>query len=99
MAFPSPELVGVSALEEAFQKAMEEIEEEGGMYAEIEIENMDYEEEKDSYFFSCPCGDRFQITTEQLMSGETIAYCPSCTLFIKVLYELEEFSDSEDEDE
>eukprot|EP00008_Paramoeba_atlantica_P012248 CAMPEP_0201475608 /NCGR_PEP_ID=MMETSP0151_2-20130828/995_1 /ASSEMBLY_ACC=CAM_ASM_000257 /TAXON_ID=200890 /ORGANISM="Paramoeba atlantica, Strain 621/1 / CCAP 1560/9" /LENGTH=99 /DNA_ID=CAMNT_0047855739 /DNA_START=77 /DNA_END=376 /DNA_ORIENTATION=- len=70
-----------------------------GFYAEIEIENMDFEEQTNTYYYPCPCGDRFQITADQLMEGEVIANCPSCTLFIRVLYELEEVSDEEEEEE
>ena len=29
---------------------------------EIEIEDMEYDEEAETYFYPCPCGDRFQIT-------------------------------------
>lgn len=30
---------------------------------EIEIEDFEYDEEEDTYYYPCPCGDRFQITT------------------------------------
>lgn len=29
---------------------------------EIEIEDMEYDEDTESYYYPCPCGDRFQIT-------------------------------------
>ena len=29
---------------------------------EIEIEDMEYDEDKETYFYPCPCGDLFQIT-------------------------------------
>ena len=29
---------------------------------EIEIEDMEYDEETETYYYPCPCGDRFQIT-------------------------------------
>lgn len=29
---------------------------------EIEIEDMEYDEENETYYYPCPCGDRFQIT-------------------------------------
>ncbi|GAA52313.1 DPH3 homolog [Clonorchis sinensis] len=29
---------------------------------EIEIEDMEYDAELETYFYPCPCGDRFQIT-------------------------------------
>jgi len=33
-----------------------------GLYDEIEIEDMDWNEELQGYTYSCPCGDLFQIT-------------------------------------
>jgi len=35
----------------------------------------------------CPCGDLFQITPEELLDGEDIARCPSCSLYVVVVYE------------
>jgi diphthamide biosynthesis protein 3 len=29
---------------------------------EIEIEDFEYDEEEKTYYYPCPCGDRFQIT-------------------------------------
>ena len=29
---------------------------------EVEIEDMEYDEETETYYYPCPCGDRFQIT-------------------------------------
>ena len=29
---------------------------------EVEIEDMEYDEETDNYYYPCPCGDRFQIS-------------------------------------
>ena len=29
---------------------------------EIEIEDMEFDEETETYYYPCPCGDRFQIT-------------------------------------
>jgi diphthamide biosynthesis protein 3 len=31
-------------------------------YDEIEIEDMEFDEGNDLYFYPCPCGDRFEIT-------------------------------------
>jgi hypothetical protein len=31
---------------------------------EVEIEDMEYDEETESYYYPCPCGDRFQISLE-----------------------------------
>ncbi len=29
---------------------------------EVEIEDMEYDEEDECYYYPCPCGDRFQIS-------------------------------------
>lgn len=29
---------------------------------EVEIEDMEFDEETETYFYPCPCGDRFQIS-------------------------------------
>ena len=29
---------------------------------EIEIEDMEFDEESETYYYPCPCGDRFQIS-------------------------------------
>lgn len=63
---------------------------------EIEIEDMEYDDETETYFYPCPCGDRFQITKEELESGEEVATCPSCSLIIRVIYDLEHFLRTEE---
>ncbi|KAF9984049.1 Diphthamide biosynthesis protein 3 [Mortierella antarctica] len=78
-------------------------------YDEIEIEaslhsqgtcssDFEYDEDEDIYFYPCPCGDRFQITKEELQDGEDIARCPSCSLLIRVIYDPDDFADEDDEE-
>ncbi|PNH01944.1 Diphthamide biosynthesis protein 3 [Tetrabaena socialis] len=62
-------------------------------YDEVEIEDMKWDEKLQAYTYTCPCGDLFQITLEELRSGEEIARCPSCSLYITVVYDPEDFSD------
>ncbi len=57
------------------------------IYDEIEIEDMDFDEQAQVFYYNCPCGDKFRITLEMLMSGEDIAECPSCTLQIRIIFE------------
>lgn len=52
-------------------------------YDEIEIEDMELED--DVYYYPCPCGSRFEITTTQLAAGERCAECPDCPLRILVI--------------
>lgn len=63
--------------------------EEISVYDEVEIEDMTYDEALQTYFYPCPCGDRFQIALGDLQDEETdIAVCPSCSLMIRVIYEV-----------
>ncbi|CAN7048334.1 unnamed protein product [Brassica rapa subsp. trilocularis] len=60
-------------------------------YDDVEIEDMEWNEEIQAYTYPCPCGDLFQITKEDLHLGEEIANCPSCSLYITVIYNMEDF--------
>ncbi|RZC77365.1 hypothetical protein C5167_001567 [Papaver somniferum] len=60
-------------------------------YDDVEIEDMEWSEELKSFTYPCPCGDLFQITKEELQIGEEIARCPSCSLYITVIYNMEDF--------
>lgn len=62
-------------------------------YDDVEIEDMEWNEELQAYTYPCPCGDLFQITKDELRIGEEIARCPSCSLYITVIYNIEEFLD------
>lgn len=65
-------------------------------YDEIELEDMSYDEEKDLFHYPCPCGDRFEITRQQLKDAEDVARCPSCSLIIRVVFDPIDFEDDED---
>uniref|UniRef100_A0A3B4TGE8 Diphthamide biosynthesis 3 n=2 Tax=Seriola TaxID=8160 RepID=A0A3B4TGE8_SERDU len=39
---------------------------------EVEIEDFEYDEDTETYYFPCPCGDRFAITKDLFVSGEII---------------------------
>lgn len=58
------------------------------IYDEIEIEDMTYDPALEIYHYPCPCGDRFEIGIADLKDGEEIAVCPSCSLMIKVIFDL-----------
>jgi diphthamide biosynthesis protein 3 len=62
-------------------------------YDDVEIEDMEWNEDIQAFTYPCPCGDLFQITKEDLKIGEEIARCPSCSLYITVIYNLEDFQD------
>ncbi|ORX74563.1 zf-CSL-domain-containing protein [Linderina pennispora] len=68
-------------------------------YDEIEIEDMEFDEDTELYHYPCPCGDRFEISLEELEAGEDVAKCPSCSLIIRVIYDPDEFLPGDGEEE
>ena len=58
------------------------------IYDEIEIEDMTFDSTLQIYHYPCPCGDRFEIALADLGDGEDIAVCPSCSLMIRVVFEV-----------
>jgi len=70
-----------------------------GFYDEIEIEDMEYNEDERTFYYPCPCGDRFQITVEELEEGEDVGRCPSCTLTIRVIYSADFFEEDDEDDD
>jgi len=71
----------------------------GAYYDEVEIEDMAWDEEKGVFHYPCPCGDRFEISRQQLAEYEDIATCPSCSLIIRVVYDPLDYQDDPSEDE
>ncbi|KAH0829363.1 diphthamide biosynthesis protein [Fonsecaea pedrosoi] len=67
------------------------------MYDEIEIEDMTYDPTLQIYHYPCPCGDRFEISLGSLREGEDVAVCPSCSLMVRVIFDLEDLVDDEEE--
>ncbi|KAJ6625047.1 DPH3 like [Pseudolycoriella hygida] len=64
---------------------------------DVEIEDFEYDEEEECYYYPCPCGDRFVVTKEELIAGEEIATCPGCSLIVRVIYDREMFKAEEEE--
>jgi diphthamide biosynthesis protein 3 len=67
---------------------MADDEEQLSIYDEIEIEDMTFDETLQIYHYPCPCGDRFEIALADLQDKADIAVCPSCSLMIKVIFEM-----------
>lgn len=63
------------------------------LHDEVDIEDMDWSDDLQAFTYQCPCGDLFQITLEELSMGEEIARCPSCSLYVKVIYNPDDFTD------
>jgi diphthamide biosynthesis protein 3 len=64
-----------------------------GVYDEVEIEDFDYDESTEEYTYPCPCGDKFRISKNDLLDGEDIARCASCSLLLKVIYDPDDLED------
>lgn len=62
------------------------------IYDEIEIEDMTFDPNLQIYTYPCPCGDRFEIAIDSLRDGEEIAVCPSCSLMIRVIFDVVSYS-------
>lgn len=60
---------------------------------EIEIEDFAWDAVAKVFHSPCPCGDRFEISRLQLSRGEDTATCPSCSLIVRVVYDLMDFED------
>ncbi|EQC41528.1 hypothetical protein SDRG_01493 [Saprolegnia diclina VS20] len=72
------------------------------VYDEIEIEDMEFNEDDQVYYYPCPCGDKFFIGLDELHDGEDIASCPSCSLTIRIIFDadaLPELREDEDDEE
>ncbi len=61
--------------------------EEDNIYDTIEIEDMEFDKRTKTFYYPCPCGDRFAITIKQMAKDYNIAECPSCSLKIKVVFD------------
>jgi len=58
---------------------------------DIDLNEFAFAEPVETYTYPCPCGDNFFITVQDLLDGEDLAPCPSCSLLLRVLYDPEEF--------
>ncbi|KAL1958150.1 hypothetical protein VTO42DRAFT_5005 [Malbranchea cinnamomea] len=60
------------------------------IYDEVEIEDMTYDPTLQIYHYPCPCGDRFEIALADLRDGQDIAVCPSCSLMVRVVFDVDD---------
>jgi len=78
-------------LPQTFPLALDNMADGESFYDEIEIEDMTFDAKLQIYHYPCPCGDRFEIGLADLRDGEDIGVCPSCSLMIKVIYDMARF--------
>lgn len=65
-------------------------------FSDSELQDMAFDSTLQIYHYPCPCGDRFEIGIEDLRDGEEIAVCPSCSLMIRVVFEVESLPKTEE---
>jgi diphthamide biosynthesis protein 4 len=58
--------------------------------AEVDLDDMEYDEPLATFRSPCRCGSSYEITEEQLANKVELVYCSGCTLQIRVLYELQD---------
>ncbi|GAA5934243.1 hypothetical protein JCM3775_006947 [Rhodotorula graminis] len=68
-------------------------------YDELEIEDFAWDDDKKVFHYPCPCGDRFEISRAQLAKGEEVATCPSCSLLVRVVYDMMDYEDYDEDEE
>jgi diphthamide biosynthesis protein 3 len=54
-------------------------------YDEVDVEDMAFDAAQARFTHPCPCGDVFFISLADLLAGEEVARCASCSLRLKVL--------------
>lgn len=60
-------------------------------YDDVDLLDMDFDVTAETYYYPCPCGDKFFITVDDLLDAEELAPCPSCSLLLRVVYDPEQF--------
>ncbi|KAK9763780.1 hypothetical protein K7432_009249 [Basidiobolus ranarum] len=60
----------------------------GLVNGEIDLDEMEFEEETETYFSPCRCSGNYTISVEDLERGADLAACEQCSLQIRVLYEV-----------
>ncbi|CEO97772.1 Diphthamide biosynthesis protein 3 [Plasmodiophora brassicae] len=67
-------------------------------YDEVDLDDMEFDESSGMYSYPCPCGDQFLLSLDDIIDGEDVARCPSCSLLLKVVYDPSEFADDAEDD-
>lgn len=57
---------------------------------EVDIADLEFIEDEQTFRYRCRCGYDILVPAEQLQQGRDVVTCSSCSLRIKLLYDLEE---------
>jgi diphthamide biosynthesis protein 3 len=58
-------------------------------YDEVEIEDMTWQADTRTWYYACPCGDLFFFPLADALAGEDVARCPSCSLLLRVVFDID----------
>lgn len=58
------------------------------LFAEVDLDEMQFDEQTGIYSTACRCSGKFEITEADLEKGIDTIQCGTCTLIIKVQYQL-----------
>ncbi|KAJ3270670.1 hypothetical protein HDV01_007494 [Terramyces sp. JEL0728] len=62
----------------------------GAVQAEVDLDDMEYDEDSLTYSYGCRCGGLYTVTEEQLEGGIAGTECNQCSLCVKIHYQLAE---------
>jgi diphthamide biosynthesis protein 3 len=60
------------------------------VHEEVTLAEMELDADLDGYVYPCPCGDEFFLSIDDMLTGYNIAECPSCSLKVRVDFDLQE---------
>ncbi|ORY07732.1 DNAJ heat shock N-terminal domain-containing protein [Basidiobolus meristosporus CBS 931.73] len=60
----------------------------GLVNGEIDLDEMEFDEETETYYSPCRCSGHYSISVEDLERGADLAACEQCSLQVRVLYEV-----------
>ncbi|CAG8622896.1 8874_t:CDS:2 [Paraglomus occultum] len=73
---------------DAFITASEYAENQEIINAEVDLDEMDFNEESSTYSTECRCGGSYIISEHDMEEGKDVVGCINCSLKIKVLYDV-----------
>ncbi|KNC99110.1 uncharacterized protein SPPG_05370 [Spizellomyces punctatus DAOM BR117] len=62
----------------------------GPIHAEVDLDDMEYDEGKASFHTLCRCGGSYTVSESQLEQQVQTVTCDSCSLQIRLMYQVEE---------
>lgn len=63
---------------------------------QVNIEDFTYDEDLETYFHPCSCGEKYEIFKGDLINGEDMATCCGCSMKIKIIYNPDDFQHDAD---